>query len=256
MITSTIQGKKSNKIKLWTVILWLAVWQVISIYIGQEILLVSPFRVVKRLFELVQESSFWNSILFSFIKIVSGFLLACMCGTVFGGLSSRYKIVKDILAVPVTVIKATPVASFIILAFFWIDSKNLSIFISFLMVFPIIYTNIVQGISSTDEKLLQMAKVFNVSPLKKIRYIYLSQTMPFFRSACLVGLGLCWKSGIAAEVIGITEGSIGGQLYDAKVFLDTPDLFAWTVVIIIISLVFEKIFMWLIDHLMKHAERM
>lgn len=256
MTTSTIRNnEKKTKIKWWSVILWLTVWQIASMILKQEILLVSPIRVLRELSILVFTSEFWKSISFSFIKIVSGFLIACVSGCLMAGLSYRYKIIRDILSVPVAVIKSTPVASFIILALIWISSKNLSVFIAFLMVFPIIYTTILTGIESTDKKLIEMANIFKVPSYKRIRYIYLSHVMPFFRSGCAVGLGLCWKAGIAAEVIGIPSGSIGEKLYDSKIYLDMPSLFGWTVVIIIISIFFEKLFMKIIDEIMQHAER-
>ena len=118
-----------------------------------------------------------------------------------------------------------------------------------------IYTNIKDGISSCDKQLLEMAQIFRISPMRKIRYIYISQIMPFFRVACSISLGLCWKSGVAAEVIGIPKNSIGENLYNAKIYLDTPDLFAWTVVIILISLIFEKLFIYLLDKGIKRLER-
>ena len=152
-------------------------------------------------------------------------------------------------------VKAVPVASFVILILMWVSSKNLSIIISFLIVLPVIYTNIKDGISSCDKQLLEMAQVFRISPMRKIRYIYISQIMPFFRAACSISLGLCWKSGVAAEVIGIPKNSIGENLYNAKIYLDTPDLFAWTVVIILISLIFEKLFIYLLDKGIKRLER-
>ena len=141
-------------------------------------------------------------------------------------------------------IKATPVASFIILCLIWIPSRNLSVFISFLMVFPVVYTNILEGIRQTDKQLLEMADSFGAGVGKKLQFIYLSQVMPYAVTACKLGLGLCWKAGIAAEVIGIPAGSIGEKLYKAKVYLETPDLFAWTIVIIAVSVGFEKIFMF------------
>ena len=107
-----------------------------------------------------------------------------------------------------------------------------------------------------DAKLLEMAEVFDIPESVRIRYIYVQQVLPFFRTGCSVGLGLCWKAGIAAEVIGIPDGSIGEQLYEAKVYLNTPDLFAWTVVIIVISLVFERLFLWIVDRLVYRMERM
>ncbi len=132
-------------------------------------------------------------------------------------------------------IKAIPVASFIILVLIWVPSRNLSIVISFLMVLPVVYTNVLNGIASTDRKLLEMAQVFRVPLSRRIRYIYLSQLLPFLRTGFSLSLGLCWKAGIAAEVIGIPKGSIGEKLYEAKVYLQTADLFAWTLVIVLIS---------------------
>lgn len=242
--------------RLWSIVFWLLAWQTLSFCIGQEILLVSPVTVVFRLLELFMEKSFWHSIFFSFVRIVTGFLLAMFAGILFAGLASRFVIIRELLSPAIFTMKATPVASFIILALIWIPSRNLSVFISFLMVMPILYTNVLKGIQNTDPKLLEMAQVFALSPIRRLRYIYVSQVLPYFSSACSVSLGLCWKSGIAAEVIGIPKGSIGENLYQAKIYLNTPDLFAWTLVIILISLLFERIFLFFIDTAVRQLERM
>lgn len=258
MMRSTTADKKRKKrtIRLWAVLLWLVVWQIASWAIGQEILLVSPISVAVRLSELVREGDFWLSILFSFSRIFLGFFLALFAGILLSALASWNKWVREFLQPLILVMKSTPVASFIILCLIWISSRNLSVFISFVMVFPILYTNLLEGILRTDAQLLEMAAVFRVPLGRRIRYIYLSQVMPYFRSACVVSLGLCWKSGIAAEVIGIPKGSIGEKLYQAKIYLNTPDLFAWTVVIILVSVLFERVFLFGIQALLKKLERM
>ena len=156
----------------------------------------------------------------------------------------------------VLITKTIPVASFIILALVWFSSRNLAVLISFLMVFPVIYTNVLNGIIQTDRELLEMAEVFSVAAGRRIRYIYLPQVMPYLRAGCSVALGLCWKSGIAAEVIGMPKGSIGERLQQAKVYLDTADLFAWTLVIVVVSLLFEWLFLWLLDRSTRAVERM
>ena len=204
----------------------------------------SPVSVIKRLTELIVMGDFWKSVVFSFVRIILGFSLALILGTVLAALSSAFFAVEMLMEPLIMVIKATPVASFIILCLIWIPSRNLSVFISFLMVFPVVYTNILEGIRQTDKQLLEMADSFGAGVGKKLQFIYLSQVMPYAVTACKLGLGLCWKAGIAAEVIGIPAGSIGEKLYKAKVYLETPDLFAWTIVIIAVSVGFEKIFMF------------
>lgn len=259
---STTNNNQSNQhlnipfqIKPWAVFLWLAIWQIASQWIGEPILLVSPIMVIKRLFELILTASFWYSILFSLSRIATGFFCGVLIGSLLAVLSYRYKYISELLTPLILITKTIPVASFIILVLIWVPSKNLSVLISFIMVLPIIYTNVFSGIASTDKELLEMAQVFSLSSWKKIRYIYLSQILPFFQSACSLGLGLCWKAGIAAEVIGIPTDSIGEKLYNAKIYINTADLFAWTIVIIIISIFFEKLILALLYFLVKHLER-
>ena len=224
--------------------------------LNSDILLVSPLKVVIRLLELTGEISFWKSIVYSLLRIGGGFLTALLAGSLWAALSARFLLVRQLLAPVVLITKTIPVASFIILALVWFSSRNLAVLISFLMVFPVIYTNVLNGIIQTDRELLEMAEVFSVAAGRRIRYIYLPQVMPYLRAGCSVALGLCWKSGIAAEVIGMPKGSIGERLQQAKVYLDTADLFAWTLVIVVVSLLFEWLFLWLLDRSTRAVERM
>lgn len=235
--------------------MWLLLWQLGAMALNQKILLVSPVQVVARLWQLLPQGEFWSAVGFSFLRITLGFLLACVVGTALGVLASRFRVVRDLCAPLMATVKSIPVASFIILVLVWVPSRNLSVVISFLMVAPIVYQNVLGGISNMDHKLTEMADVFQVPFARRLRYLYLPQVAPFFRSACAVGLGLCWKSGVAAEVIGLPDGSIGERLYEAKVYLDTPDLFAWTLVIVLVSIAFEKLFLFLLDRALYLVRR-
>ena len=252
-MTSTTRRKR-NKIKLWAVAAWLMIWQLVSMWIGQEILLVSPAVVFLRLLELLPTGEFWRSVMFSVIRITGGFLLAAAAGVTAAGFAVKFRRAEEFLRPFVLTIKAIPVASFVILVLIWVPSRNLSVVISFLMVFPILYTNVLDGEKQMDRSLLEMAQVFELSRPVRLRYLYLPQILPYFRTGCSVALGLCWKAGVAAEVIGIP--SIGEQLYQAKVYLNTPDLFAWTIVIVMLSVLFERLFLRLIDGVVKYLERM
>jgi NitT/TauT family transport system permease protein len=152
-------------------------------------------------------------------------------------------------------IKSIPVASFVVIALIWLSSQNLSSLISFLMVLPIIYTNVLEGIRSVDKKMLEMADVFQMTTRKRMRFIWLPSLKPFLLSAMKISLGLAWKSGVAAELIGIPEGSVGEELYYSKLYLDTESLFAWTVVIVVVSVLFEKLFLLLTKKLIERTER-
>ncbi len=227
--------------KLFAACFWIFVWELASIGIGEELFLASPFAVLKTLLVLVWSLDFWSTILFSSLRIIIGFLAALLSGTLLAILAYRLRLIEELISPLMRIIKAMPVASFIILALVWINSKNLSVLISFLMVLPMIYSSVAQGLKSTDEKLLEMAQVFRLGPWKKAIAIYIPSVKPFFLTAVTVGLGFCWKAGIAAEVIGHPAGTIGIKLYEAKLYLMTKELLAWTVVIILISVLFEKV---------------
>lgn len=241
---------KKSAIKVFVIGFWLIVWELASLFIGQEILLASPVAVIKTLFVLVQSLDFWKTILYSSLRIITGFVLALIAGTLLAVLSYRFCLIEELFSPVMKITKATPVASFIILALVWIKSRNLSVLISFLMVLPMIYSNVIQGLAVADEKLLQMANIFHVGWFKRVTAIYIPSVKPFFLTAVTVGLGFCFKAGIAAEVIGIPTGSIGARLYEAKLYLMTKELLAWTIVIILISLFFEKVVVFLL-----HPER-
>lgn len=246
---------KNKGIRLWAVAFWLICWQIGAMSLGQEILLVSPVQVLVRLFQLAGEGDFWKSIGFSISRILFGFAMGCILGVSLGALSSQWKWVRELLAPITAVIKSIPVASFVILALIFLPSRNLSVLISFLVVFPILYTNILTGIESTSDQMLEMAQVFQLSWPKKIYYIYISHLLPYLKTSISVAMGFCWKSGVAAEVIGIPKGSIGEKLYQAKIYLETADLFAWTLVIVLLSIGFERLLGYIVTKSITSIER-
>ena len=241
---------EKSKSKLYTfcaVVFWLAVWQAAAAAVNSSLLLASPVEVVMRLIELIPDKAFFGSVWFSTGRIMLGFLLGTVTGIVFAMLSGKFVFFEKLFAPLLTAVKAVPVASFTILALIWVSSAQLSVLITFLISLPVVYSNIFEGIRSFDPDLAVMAKVFRIPPFRRFVGIHLSQIMPYFRSAVKLAVGLCWKSGVAAEVIGTPRGSIGEKLYGSKVYLETADLFAWTLVVILLSLITEKLFMLIVD---------
>ncbi len=234
------------KKKILIIAMWLLIWQLLSLIIHNKILLVGPAETIQSLITLSQNPEFWQSVIASAMRIGLGFILGALFGILMAALAYQKPLVKDFLEPFVAALKAIPVASFVIIVLIWIGNVNLSIVISFLIVFPIMYLNTLEGLNSTDKKLLEMAHVYRIGKLRKIRYIYLPEIYFFLVSGVKLSIGMAWKSGVAAEVIGQPLGTIGNGLYRAKIYLETGYLFAWTLVIIILSWLFEKVFLLLI----------
>lgn len=237
------------------VVFWLALWQAGAMLLDQELLLVSPVKAAARFLELIPSAEFIRSVLFSAARILGGFALGLSAGTLLAVLAGKVRFVKTLLSPLVTAVKAVPVASITVLALIWVSSRNLSVLVSFLIALPIVYSNMLTGIESLDPKLREMAELFRIPAGSRFTGVYLSQLLPYFRSAAGLAMGLSWKSGTAAEVIGIPSGSIGEKLYEAKVYLETADLFAWTFAVILLSWGSEKLFGLLISGAVKLVSR-
>ena len=245
---------QSRLAKFFASLLALCVWQLAAGLVGNPLLLVGPVQVAGRLWVLAGTGEFWNAVGFTFSRITLGFLLAFCLALGLAILSARFPLAETLIHPYMAAVKTVPVASFIVIALLWLSGRRLSIFISFLMVLPVLYSNFLQGLRSADQKLLEMARVFRMSLWNRIRGIYLPALEPHCLSGCRSALGLCWKAGVAAEVIGVCTGSVGGMLYDAKVYLEISDLFAWTLVIVLMSVGFEWVFLRLLAWMMKKAE--
>lgn len=226
--------------------IWIAVWYAAYSIVRQEILIASPGQVFFRLVSLLGEAEFWSSTLASLLRIVTGFLLAAALGCAVAVLSRISPFVYDLFNPVIRIIRATPVTSFIILALIWLKTDSVPVFASFLMVFPIVWENVYKGIQSTSPQLKEMAAVFRLKKGTVLKRIYIPSVMPYFIAACNISIGMAWKAGIAAEILGVPVHSIGTRLYQAKIYLETIDVFTWTAVVIILSVVLEKVFIGLL----------
>lgn len=231
---------------LLVLLFWLALWQIGAWAVGSHILLAGPLQVVEALAALLPTGAFWRSVATSFGKIGLGFFAAFFTGILVGWLAFRLSFLQVLLAPAITFMNSVPLASFIILALIWTGSEDLAVLTSYLVVFPMIYVQTIAGLESTDKKLLEMAEVFQITGWRRIVGLYWPALLPYLMSGCKTALGMSWKAGTAAEVIGVPAHTIGEKLYLAKVYLSTAELFAWTFTIITISLLSEKVFLLLL----------
>lgn len=240
--------------KLGAILLALLLWQGLAMLPKLSILLASPIDVILRLGSIWKEPQFFSSLWFTFWRIVLGFGIGLVLGVGLAVLAGRFSWMETLLWPYMLTIKSVPVASFVIIVLIFFRATALSVIISALMVLPILYTNTLTGIKSTNPDLDRMATIYGIPFRKKLLYVKLPQIQPYFLSGCSVALGLSWKSGVAAELIGIPTGSVGEALYESKIYLDTLDLFCWTLLVVLVSFGFEKCFLWMAKRVFRKLE--
>lgn len=242
---------KALRNNLIAVLFWLGVWYALSQLTNNELLLPGPGVVLSRLAQLALTGGFWVITGTSLLRILLGTVLAVAAGTLLAAACCRLPLLDTLCRPMVTIIKSTPVASFIILLILWVGRDVLPAVIVVLMVLPVVWSNVCAGIRNTDPQLLRTARVFRFSRLRTLRRVYIPSVMPHFLSACRTALGLAWKAGIAAEILTVPAVSIGKRLAESRTYVETVDLFAWTLTVIVCSLLIEKVLMAAIGRLGK-----
>ena len=222
---------------LLPLVFWAAVWWLICLRVGKPLLLPSPGLVFKTLGELLQTRTFYRVTALSVWNVIRGILRAVFAGILLAYLTYRVRFLHDLLFPLMTVVKATPVASFIVLAIIWVGSKSVPTFITFLIVLPVVWSNLDEGLRKQDKTLGEVTVVYRMSFWRRIRYLTLPSLRPYFFSALRTSLGLAWKAGIAAEII--ANVNIGEQMKEANLYFQVPELYAWTLTVILLSLALE-----------------
>lgn len=228
---------------------WLGVWQLAAFFVGQELLLPGPVGVLTQLMSLAGTAQFWQTVAMSLLRIFGGFLGGAVLGAVLAGLTSASHWLDILLSPVIRVMRAIPVASFILLLQLWLWKGQVPGICAGLMVLPVVWQNVSRGVRETDPLLLEAARAYRFGGWKTLRLIYVPSVMPYFASACATGLGLAWKAGVAAEVLCRPEFAIGEEIFSSKFYYETPTLFAWTAVVILLSFVLEnllgQVFRWM-----------
>lgn len=245
MKSSITKNKKLQK--LAAVIFWLGIWLVAALLINKEFVLPTPLAVLKRLCALGVTFEFWNKLLFSLLRIVSGFLLGLVLGFFCAAMSSAFGWFEVLINPLIRLTRATPVASFVLLIMLWVGYDLVPVVIAALIVMPVVYLNVLEGFRAANRSYLEVTRVFGLSRYDRLRYLYIPSIESALKASAVTGMGLAWKSGIAAEVLCIPAAAIGREIYYSKLYLETPDLFAWTLAVIVLSTLLEKLVHFLME---------
>ena len=228
------------------VLAWLLAWQLAAMLVANDILLASPIQTVLALGSYIVSWGFWQAIGFSMLRILLGFFLAFALALLLGCLAWRFLLVSELVRPAMTFIKSVPVVCFIVILLIWFGSRWVSLLAVFLVTLPAFYFAVLEGLAERDIKLAEMLTVFRLSRPRKLAAYYWPTILPFVTAAAKVAVGMAWKSGVAAELIGLPLGSIGDGIYRAKILLASADVFAWTFVVVVLSVLAEKAFLWLL----------
>ena len=246
--STTSRNKRPNKILRVVIPLafWLGVWQLGALFMDWRtaghgsLLLPGPLEVAVRLWALMREGPFWQAAGMSLGRIFAGFLLGAALGTLTAAATAAWAPAEWVLSPAVKVVRAVPVASFIVLVLLWAPAAGwVPAIVAALMVLPVLWGNVTRGVAETDPNLLELARAYRFGRGKTLALVYIPSVRPYFASGCATALGLAWKAGVAAEVLCLPRLAIGTRLYRAKITLETPDVFAWTVVVIALSFLLE-----------------
>ncbi len=233
---------------------WLGAWQLAAILVersvngkGNELLLPYPTTVFAALVRLMGDAGFFLTVFTSLGRILLGLLIGTVAGTALSVLTCASSWADRLLSPAIRVVRATPVASFILLVLLWTGKDFVPAVIAALMVVPVVWGNLSRGIRETDRQLLELARAYRFSRFKTLRLIYLPALRPYFISAITTAMGLAWKSGVAAEVLCVPNAAIGTKILNTKQYLEIPDLFAWTAVVVALSLLLEKLLRMMLE---------
>ena len=227
---------------------YVLIWQLLSMIFDSSLLLPTPKETLTAILRILETSSGWLSIGATVLRILLGFLLGCACGVLRAVLTAHSKVLAWLLRPLRTIVKTTPITSFALILLIALVSGLVPVAVSAIVVTPMIWRTTEESILGLDDKLAEMGKVF-LSPWKQLRYVSLPQILPQFFATASTALGFAWKAVITAEILALPKRGIGNQMYLDKVYLDTPDLFAWTLLVIVCSVSIET----LIGYLLKKA---
>ena len=226
---------------LGAALFWLLLWALAASGIGQSLLLPGPGPVIRTLIELAGKGSFWQAVAASVLRTFEALAWGVFLGAILAVCTAAVPLLHALLRPALLVVRAMPVASFIILALVWLRGDRVPVLAGAIMVLPIVWGNVSQGIEGVNPGLIEMTRMYDFSRWRRTTRLYMPSVLPTFLAACETSMGLCWKATIAAEVLGLPRRAIGSQLHNAKIYLESEALFAWTLTVILLSLTLERV---------------
>ena len=220
---------------------YLLLWSAAARMVDQPLLLPSPESVLARLIELLPQGVFLKTLMGTLMRTLEAYALGIFAAVILGALCCRFTLADALISPALSAVRATPVTSFIVLALVWLSASRVPVLTGFLMTLPVVFSALTQAVRAIDPKLMEMAKLYRFGRMGTLRHVIVPSVLPAFAQSCLASIGLCWNAVVAAEVIGVPKMAVGSRLYEAKIYLETDSLLAWTLMIVLLSVLLENL---------------
>jgi NitT/TauT family transport system permease protein len=221
------------------IFMFFLVWLLLSSLVNTPLLVPSPTKVLSAFIELIGSTTSSEAILHTFFRLLLASTSSFIIGVIGGLLSGFSPFMKAILHPIATVFRTIPVVSIIVIVLILLGMRFTPYVITFLMLFPISYQATYEGMIRIDSELIDVYHLDDHHPIRMIRYCILPLIAGYLKTALLQSAGLGIKVLVMAEYLAQTPRSIGYQLYLEKVFLRYDFVFAWTLLLIVLALLFE-----------------
>ena len=220
---------------------YIALWALAARWVNSPLLLPTPLAVLRRLGALLPSSGFWLTLGATLLRTLLAYLLGIAFAVLLSALCCRFRAAELLFSPLLSAVRATPVTSFIVLALVWLSNARVPVLTGFLMTLPVVFSALTQAVRAIDPRLLEMARLYRFGRLRTLRHVVVPAALPAVVESCLAAIGLCWKAVVAAEVIGVPKLAVGSRLYEAKIYLETDSLLAWTLLIVLLSVALERL---------------
>lgn len=245
--------RKISLLSAVSVIICILIWQVVATVLNASVIIPKPLEVLTALIGLFETKNFYLNVGFTVLRAFESFVIIVITGSVFGILSGLSSKVEQILKPLVTMFKAIPVMSIILIAFLWLKTGQVPVFSAFLMGFPVMYVQTLEGMKRRDKELEQMCFVYKIEGKRKLVNVTIPAMMPYLITGAKQSLSMIWKVVVAAEVLTIPKFGVGRSLHISQIQIETAQVFAWTIIAILLTWIFDSIFNYILKKVLRRS---
>ena len=248
-------NKKRIGKRILCIIAILLVWQIIAIQVNNNILIPSPIETISALFSLLIKPATWSSIGITLVRVIRGLCISLFLSLVLLFLYEADQRTEKIFTPIVTLISSIPNISYMILAIIWLGSEGSVSVVTMMVLFPVTFQGLFSAILDEDKSLKDVQVLYKESFICRVRFHLLPMLSFTILRTMKTALQLGFKVGIMAEIVASVRAGIGRSMHFANLNLNTAEVLAWTLIIILLSMCITALLDTLLKLRMQHEEK-